>query len=345
MPWHHQTAGNSGHGYGAETLESLGRSRCRRAARLSLLCLAAIATPAHSGNTAGVCNPDAVTPAKVQEIADKVFVRQGVHALMTAANRGGIANIGFVIGADAVAVIDTGGSACDGAALRAAIRARTDLPIRYVINTHVHPDHVFGNAAFLPDRPEVIGHARLPRALAARGAHYLGANRESMGAEALAGTKIVPPGRTVADRLELDLGARRLVIRAHATAHTDNDLTVFDLKTGTLWTGDLVFQGHIPVLDGSLRGWLEVMAELKALAVERAVPGHGPATAPWPAAMQAQEKYLRKLADDLRAHIGKGEDMMSAAERAGRSEKENWQLFDAFNTRNATAGFAELEWE
>ncbi|MGI9382793.1 MAG: MBL fold metallo-hydrolase, partial [Methyloligellaceae bacterium] len=232
MPWHDQTAKGPGPAYGAEPQEGSGRSGPRYAVRLSLLWLAALVL---SAEPAGACAPD-VAPAKVQEVADKVFVRQGVHALMTAGNRGGIANIGFVIGTQAVAVIDTGGSFCDGAALRAAIRARTDLPIRAVINTHVHPDHVFGNAAFLADKPDFIGHARLSRAMAARGAHYLNANRESMGAEALAGTTIVPPSRTVADRLELDLGGRKLVIRAHATAHTDNDLTILDVMTGTLWT-------------------------------------------------------------------------------------------------------------
>ena len=291
---------------------------------------------------AGACD---VPPAQVEEVADKVFVRPGVHALMTAQNRGGIANIGFVIGARAVAVIDTGGSFCDGAALRAAIRARTGLPIRYVVNTHVHPDHVFGNAAFLPDKPTFIGHARLTAALGERGVHYLRANREGMGAEALAGTAIVPPGRTVADRLEIDLGGRRLVIQAHRPAHTDNDLTVLDVETGTLWTGDLVFQGHLPVLDGSLRGWLAVMEELKAIPAKRAVPGHGPPSAPWPAALAPQERYLRRLAEDLRARIAKGEDMTTAVTQAGQSERANWELFDQFNTRNATAGFAELEWE
>ena len=229
--------------------------------------------------------------------------------------------------------------------MRAAIRARTDLPIRYVVNTHVHPDHVFGNAAFKADKPEVIGHARLPRALGERGSHYLAGNRETMGAEALAGTEIVPPGRTVSDRLELDLGGRQLVVQAHAAAHTDNDVTVLDTKTGTLWTGDLVFQGHLPVLDGSLRGWLTLMETLKAIPARRAVPGHGPASLPWPDALAPQERYLRRLAEDLRARIAKGEDMMTAVKQAGQSEKANWQLFEQFNTRNATAGFAELEWE
>ena len=85
-----------------------------------------------------------------------------------------------------------------------AIRRVTDLPIKYVINTHVHPDHVLGNAAFPQDTAAFVGHAKLPRAMAARGAHYLQGLQDLIGSAR--GTVIVEPGLTVAEQSELDLG-------------------------------------------------------------------------------------------------------------------------------------------
>ncbi len=286
----------------------------------------------------------AADPLAMTEAAPGVYVFTGVHEDPDPDNLGAIANIGFVIGDDAIAVIDTGGSLAAGQRLRAAIREVSDQPVRYVVNTHGHPDHIMGNAAFSADRPEFVGHHKLPRAVATRGPHYRARQRDLLGAAA-EGSEIVVPTMTVEDVLTLDLGRRILTLTAYPTAHTDADLTVFDDATGTLWTGDLLFIERTPVVDGSLNGWLGVIETLRTRDAALVIPGHGPATPGWPAALDGQERYLQTLATEIRTLIAEGGTIEEAVARVGQSERGAWRLFDRYHPRNVTASFAELEWE
>jgi quinoprotein relay system zinc metallohydrolase 2 len=302
--------------------------------RSALVLLAALAGPGAAW----------AEPLPVVEVAPGTYLHRGLHEEATAANLGAIANIGFVVGEAAVAVIDSGGSAAQGRRLRQAIRRVTDLPIRYVINTHVHPDHILGNAAFLADRPTFVGHVKLPRAMAARGPYYLDRLQETLGAAA-EGTELVPPALLVDGRLELDLGGRALLLVGHPTAHTDNDLAVHDPRSGALWLGDLLFTERTPVVDGSLKGWLRVLAQLRGTEVRLAIPGHGPESGDWPAALEPQERYLRTLLTEIRAVIAAGRTIEEAVAGVGWSERDSWLLFEDYHPRNVLTSFTELEWE
>jgi quinoprotein relay system zinc metallohydrolase 2 len=281
----------------------------------------------------------------IREIASGVFAHAGAIALMSPGNEGDIANIGFVVGGAGVAVIDTGGSAAEGARLLAAIRRVTDKPILFVVNTHEHPDHIFGNAAFVTTGATFVGHRNLPRAIAARGAFYLKSFTAIIGDDLMKDVRLVPPTLLVDDTRDLDLGGRVLILRAWPPAHTDCDLTVYDEATRTLFAGDTLFLGHIPIIDGSLKGWLANFDALAAIPALRAVPGHGPLVAEWPLALEAERAYLQRLAGDLRALIARGDSVRQAASEAGQSERDKWRLFDDYSARNATTGFAELEWD
>ena len=283
-------------------------------------------------------------PLSVEQAAPGIYVHRGVHLNIDIGYGGDTGNIGFIVGDKGVAVIDTGGSPKIGRLLRAAIRKVTDLPILYVINTHVHPDHILGNAAFKDDHPIFVGHEKLAGAMAQRKDAYLRNQAGWVGADAV-GSELIPPTLPVKGTQTIALGGRSLQLTAHPVAHTNNDLTIFDSATATLWTGDLLFIERTPSLDGDLKGWLQVIEQLRGIPAVRAIPGHGPVTADWHGALDNKSRYLSTLLEDVRSSIKQGNSMEQTIAGAALSEQGKWVLFDIVNRRNVSLIFPVLEWE
>ncbi|MBM3351239.1 MAG: quinoprotein relay system zinc metallohydrolase 2 [Betaproteobacteria bacterium] len=280
----------------------------------------------------------------VENVGDGVYVHHGVHLDIDEGYQGDICNISFIVGSRGVAVIDTGGSFKVGQQLREAIRKVTPLPVLYVINTHVHPDHVYGNAAFLADKAEFVGHEKLANAMETRREQYAKLNARLLHEDAN-GSELIKPTIAVKSNLELDLGDRKLELTAHPAAHTNTDLSLIETRTSTLFTGDLLFIERIPVVEMDIKGLIAEIEKLKTSPVKQVVPGHGPVTKRWIEALNDAQRYLDVLLKDVRASIKKGESMESAMNSAAASEKAKWKLFDIANRRNVNTIYPALEWE
>ncbi|OUR71794.1 MBL fold metallo-hydrolase [Methylophaga sp. 41_12_T18] len=282
----------------------------------------------------------------VQEVSSAIYYHQGVHQDANQQNIGAIANVSFIIGERCVAVIDSGGSYLEGQLLRKAIKLKTELPVCYVINSHVHPDHTFGNAAFKADKPIYIGHEKLAAAMRARQAYFARTFEQLLGA-AYQGTEFIYPDKTVSVNkpLTLDLGNRAITITAYPTSHTDHDITVFDNSSKTLWTGDLLFSERTPVIDGSINGWIKITKQFLTMEIDTVIPGHGPATAHWQQEFYNQLRYLTVIREGVRAIIADLGTIEQASAVVGLEEQSQWELYEDYHRRNVTASFVELEWE
>ena len=280
----------------------------------------------------------------LSEAAPGVFVHIGRPLPLDAPGHDDIANLGFIVGEKCVAVIDTGGSVRVGRELRASVAAHTSLPVCYVINTHVHVDHVLGNAAFKDDEPRFVGHAALADAMVRNRDFFVREYPGDMDSPPT-GAQVIGPDLLVEHDLTVDLGGRSLALHAWPKAHTDCDLTVYDAHTGTLWTGDLLFRGRLPALDGSLQGWLAALDELARMPVRLAVPGHGSVTRDLAAAIVPERRYLRALQDGVRAELSQAKPPEDAIQRVAAAEKSHWLLWDEVHPRNVARAYQEIAWE
>lgn len=280
----------------------------------------------------------------LEDIGGGIYVHHGAHLDIDVGYQGDICNLSVVVGSKGVAVIDTSGSLKVGKKLRTAIAEITKLPILYVINTHVHPDHIFGNAAFLADKPQFVGHAKLATAMQLREEGYAKLNQKYLGADAK-GSDVVLPTLMVTDSLELDLGDRVLKLTAYPVAHTNTDITVIDSKTQTLFAGDLLFIERTPVIEGDITGLIAALDMLKTYPAKQVVPGHGSQTKDWVQAIENEQRYLNILLKDIRAGIKNDLGLEKTMATAAASEKDKWVLFNVANRRNVNVLYPALEWE
>ena len=301
-----------------------------------------------------VISENKIKPLDVKKIADGVYVHYGKHEnIYEGSNIGDIGNLGFIIGDESIAVIDTGGSHQVGEALKLAIKKISKKPIKYVINTHVHQDHILGNTAFLSEGVIIYGHFNLKKALKERGSQYI--RQISEAGNKIKGTKIIFPHKIIAetspdqvkklsDKITINLGNRKLLLTSYPTAHTYSDASVFDLKTKTFFVGDLVQDERLPTMDGLVKNWIKVLNEIEKVDFKIMVPGHGKIQKD-NTALKKTKTYLQVLYNDVIDALKKDIPAEKIIEIAAESEKDKWVLFDRVNPGNVVRTIMRYEWE
>ena len=299
-----------------------------------------------SAQLAGHARAQPATRVAATLVAENVWFAQGETALGSAANRNFISNAGFVVTDDGVVVIDALGSPALATELIAEIRRVTAQPIRYLIVTHFHADHIYGLQAFKAAGVTIIGHAAGREYLQSEPARLrLEASRQDLFPWIDETTRLTGADRWLdAEETLLGVGSSEFVIRRAGPAHTPEDLVVFVRRQRVLFAGDLVFRGRIPFVgQADSAKWIESLARLIEFDPELLIPGHGPASTRTRDDLVATREYLvylRKTMGDAARNL---EPFEEAYAKADWSRFEGMPLFRAANRMNAYNTYLLME--
>src|SRR3990172_7197378 len=253
--------------------------------RLSLLFIIALA----------FTNPIAAAEPKVVKLAEGVYGFIGKE---------GATNSGFVVTNEGIVVIDTQGPKELALLLKKKIHEITDKPVVYVINTHFHGDHTFGNQYFKKAR-EIISHENTNRNLIEKDKQHREQFKKFFGENSLEGFELTLPTKTIKDTLSLRVGNKTMEIAYLGRGHTDGDIIVYLPIERVLFGGDLLYNNRLPWLGDAYTGdWIATLKMLKNFDAGIYVPGHGGIGDI--SILFAFKQYLADLQLEVRKYIKKG---------------------------------------
>lgn len=213
---------------------------------------------------------------KLQKISDHVYAYVGITNASPSANSFG-ANAGLVVGKDAALVIDTLVSAKDAKRFLSDIKKVTDKPVKYVVNTHYHLDHSWGNDVFAKKGAVVIAHENSRLAMQKMEDPTLHPENFGMTAKDIKGTVLKAPDVTFRDSLQIDLGGITVELNYPGETHTNGSIFAAIPQDSVLFLGDALFTGYHPFIgEGNYKSWKKILTDLEKTTFKILVPGHGP---------------------------------------------------------------------
>jgi cyclase len=269
----------------------------------------------------------------------------GVFAATAKPKSAAGSNAGFVIGDDGVAVIDTFQDAAAARQLLAEIQKLTKLPVKFVVNTHYHLDHVTGNAVFAQAGALIIAHKNVRSWIHTENLKFFGAGIKPEQKAWVDG--LLAPSLVYDSALELFLGSRRVLVR-YFPGHTGGDSVVSVPEANVYFCGDLFWNKTLPnLIDASTEKW--IASDLK-MADEGPkatfVPGHGEV------GTAAEVRAMAGYITDLRVALGqpvkdglKDDALVNAVTPQLKQKYGDWNYFEHFAKPNILDTAKELRGE
>jgi len=268
-------------------------------------------------------------------------IGDGVYAAVSPDRSKGGSNAGFVVGSNGVLVVDTFQDVAPARDLLAEIRKVTNLPIRFVVNTHYHLDHTGGNAVFAEAGATILAQRNLRGWLRTENLKFFGANpkpEDKARVEAL-----VLPDQTYTEAVDIYLGSRLVQVR-YMLGHTGGDSVVIVPDANVVFGGDLIWQKHLPnLIDATTSDWVKTLEKLLAdHPAATFVSGHGDVATPED--VHDFHDYLATLRDDVakaQAAGKSGQDLVDSVSAQLKDKYGAWG-FLGFLPRNIQQTAAEL---
>jgi glyoxylase-like metal-dependent hydrolase (beta-lactamase superfamily II) len=283
---------------------------------------------------------------EVEKISEHVYYVKGKPGVATD-NEGFISNAGFVVTGDGVVVFDALGTPSLAAKLIKKIREITDQPIKRVIASHYHADHVYGLQVF-----EELG-AKIYAPLGAQKYIQSDAAKERLEERQFSlepwvneQTHLVLPDVTVSRSHQFKLGELTFTINYLGKAHSDGDLAMLVEPDRVLFSGDIIFEGRIPYVgNADSRHWLETLTKLETGGLTALIPGHGAASKNPVSTISKTRRYLAYLRESMGAAVDEFEPFDEAYAKTDWSEFENQPAFEEGNRINAYQVYLSMEAE
>lgn len=267
---------------------------------------------------------------KTEKVSGNVYMLSGVGGFT-----GG--NIGLTIGEDGVAMIDNGlPSVLD--LLKEEIAKTTEKPIDYLINTHIHGDHIGNNAAYGSGDTRVISHQNLRDSLVKNGVSIGNGKTEPASKDYL-------PVITFTDQMTIHINGDAAKVMHFEKAHTDGDAVVVFAEANVIHTGDIMFNGLFPFIDesngGSYQGVIDAMQGIHDMADDetKIIPGHGPLANKTDVAKTIEMLKGARKAIKTMKEAGKSEEEILAADALKDYASYSWGFIDSERmTKQVLAG-------